>query len=103
MTGKWRESEDAAELLKLDAEDDEDDEAEVFGDFEDLETGEKTEVGLLIYQYCKIKKEVLNSGQFFKDMIVQLCSSCLQFWLFCPIHGMNPHIKNKEKKLNMQY
>ena len=39
MTGKWRESEDAAELLKMDEEDDE----EVFGDFEDLETGEKVQ------------------------------------------------------------
>jgi len=37
VTGKWRESEDAAELLKMDAEDDE----EVYGDFEDLETGEE--------------------------------------------------------------
>ena len=35
VTGKWKQSEDAEELLKLD--DDED----VFGDFEDLETGEK--------------------------------------------------------------
>ena len=43
MTGKWSQSENAAELLKLDAEDDflgEDDE-EMFGDFEDLETGQK--------------------------------------------------------------
>lgn len=37
VTGKWKESEDAAELLKLD----DDSSEEVFGDFEDLETGEK--------------------------------------------------------------
>jgi ribosome biogenesis protein BMS1 len=37
VTGKWKESEDAAELLQLDDESSE----EVFGDFEDLETGEK--------------------------------------------------------------
>ncbi|XP_018368525.1 PREDICTED: ribosome biogenesis protein BMS1 homolog [Trachymyrmex cornetzi] len=34
VTGKWKESEDAEELLKLDDED-------LYGDFEDLETGEK--------------------------------------------------------------
>nr|XP_031847799.1 ribosome biogenesis protein BMS1 homolog [Nomia melanderi] len=39
VTGKWKESEDAEELLKLDDLDDED----VYGDFEDLETGEKHE------------------------------------------------------------
>jgi ribosome biogenesis protein BMS1 len=37
VTGKWKESEDAAELLQLDGDSSE----EVFGDFEDLETGEK--------------------------------------------------------------
>lgn len=36
VTGKWKESEDAAELLQLD----DDSSEEVFGDFEDLETGE---------------------------------------------------------------
>ena len=36
VTGKWKESEDAEELLKLDAMDDDD----IYGDFEDLETGE---------------------------------------------------------------
>ena len=36
VTGKWKQSEDAEELLKLDDEDD-----SVYGDFEDLETGEK--------------------------------------------------------------
>lgn len=42
VTGKWRDSEDANELLKLDdAEDTDSDNSEVFGDFEDLETGEK--------------------------------------------------------------
>lgn len=42
VTGKWKESEDAEELLKLDdAESDAG--SEVFGDFEDLETGEKHE------------------------------------------------------------
>ncbi|KAK0179967.1 hypothetical protein PV327_005659 [Microctonus hyperodae] len=40
VTGKWKESEDAEELLKLDDLQDDDDE-EIFGDFEDLETGEK--------------------------------------------------------------
>lgn len=38
VTGKWKQSEDAEELLKLDDEED-----EVYGDFEDLETGEKHE------------------------------------------------------------
>ena len=37
VTGKWKESEDAAELLQLD----DDSGEELFGDFEDLETGEK--------------------------------------------------------------
>ncbi|KAK0172180.1 hypothetical protein PV328_005529 [Microctonus aethiopoides] len=41
VTGKWKESEDAEELLKLDDLRDDDDDEEVFGDFEDLETGEK--------------------------------------------------------------
>lgn len=41
VTGKWKESEDASELLKLDDQDLEDSDEEVFGDFEDLETGEK--------------------------------------------------------------
>lgn len=39
VTGKWKESEDAEELLKLDDINDE----ELYGDFEDLETGEKHE------------------------------------------------------------
>lgn len=37
VTGKWKDSEDAEELLKLDDMDDE----ELYGDFEDLETNEK--------------------------------------------------------------
>ncbi|XP_059614390.1 ribosome biogenesis protein BMS1 homolog [Phlebotomus argentipes] len=41
VTGKWKASEDAEELLKLD--DLSDDGSEVYGDFEDLETGEKHE------------------------------------------------------------
>ncbi|XP_055686722.1 ribosome biogenesis protein BMS1 homolog [Lutzomyia longipalpis] len=41
VTGKWKVSEDAEELLKLD--DLSDDGSEVYGDFEDLETGEKHE------------------------------------------------------------
>ncbi|XP_057332319.1 ribosome biogenesis protein BMS1 homolog [Microplitis mediator] len=40
VTGKWKESEDAAELLKLNNLREDEDE-EVYGDFEDLETGEK--------------------------------------------------------------
>ncbi|GJQ65989.1 hypothetical protein Trydic_g4082 [Trypoxylus dichotomus] len=40
VTGKWKESEDASELLKLDAAEISSDSDE-FGDFEDLETGEK--------------------------------------------------------------
>ena len=40
MTGKWKESEDAEELLKMDDDDD-----DVFGDFEDLETGEVHKAG----------------------------------------------------------
>ncbi|XP_066990971.2 ribosome biogenesis protein BMS1 homolog [Anabrus simplex] len=39
VTGKWKESEDAAELLRLD--DGDDDDENLFGDFEDLETGQK--------------------------------------------------------------
>ncbi|XP_026473047.1 ribosome biogenesis protein BMS1 homolog isoform X1 [Ctenocephalides felis] len=39
VTGKWKSSEDASELLKLD--DASDDDSEIFGDFEDLETGTK--------------------------------------------------------------
>ncbi|CAK9832115.1 Ribosome biogenesis protein BMS1 homolog [Anthophora retusa] len=39
VTGKWKESEDAEELLKLDDMNDE----ELYGDFEDLETGKKYE------------------------------------------------------------
>ncbi|XP_033193694.1 ribosome biogenesis protein BMS1 homolog isoform X2 [Bombus vancouverensis nearcticus] len=39
VTGKWKESEDAEELLKLDDVNDE----ELYGDFEDMETGEKHE------------------------------------------------------------
>ncbi|KAJ8947823.1 hypothetical protein NQ318_009967 [Aromia moschata] len=42
VTGKWAESEDAAELLKLDDAEDLSD-SELDGDFEDLETGEKHE------------------------------------------------------------
>jgi len=38
VTGKWKDSEDAEELLKMDDDDDEDSDA--YGDFEDLETGE---------------------------------------------------------------
>lgn len=42
VTGKWKDSEDASELLKLDdAQGLSDADLEVFGDFEDLETGEK--------------------------------------------------------------
>lgn len=41
VTGKWKKSEDASELLKLDDASDFDDDEDVFGDFEDLETGEK--------------------------------------------------------------
>lgn len=39
VTGKWKESEDAEELLRLD--DASDGDEELFGDFEDLETGQK--------------------------------------------------------------
>ncbi|KAK9873822.1 hypothetical protein WA026_002180 [Henosepilachna vigintioctopunctata] len=42
VTGKWKESEDASELLKLDdAEDLSDDNSEIYGDFEDLENETK--------------------------------------------------------------
>ncbi|XP_044252680.1 ribosome biogenesis protein BMS1 homolog [Tribolium madens] len=40
VTGQWKSTEDASELLKLDDEDLSED-SEIFGDFEDLETGEK--------------------------------------------------------------
>lgn len=39
VTGKWKSGEDASELLRLDDMSDNDD--KMFGDFEDLETGEK--------------------------------------------------------------
>lgn len=39
VTGKWKDSEDAEELFRLDDASDGDD--DMFGDFEDLETGEK--------------------------------------------------------------
>lgn len=39
VTGKWKASEDAEELLRLD--DLSDNDSEIYGDFEDLETGEK--------------------------------------------------------------
>ena len=38
VTGKWKKSEDAEELLRLDDASDDD---ELYGDFEDLETGQK--------------------------------------------------------------
>lgn len=38
MTGEWAENEDAEKLLKLDDEDE-----DLYGDFEDLETGEKVQ------------------------------------------------------------
>lgn len=41
VTGTWKDTEDASELLKLD--DMSDGESETYGDFEDLETGEKFE------------------------------------------------------------
>lgn len=40
MTGKWKSSEDADELLRLDDMSDADDD-DMFGDYEDLETGKK--------------------------------------------------------------
>lgn len=45
VTGKWKESEDAAELLRLDAASDD----ELFGDFEDLETGDLTLLSTRLY------------------------------------------------------
>ncbi|XP_065209750.1 ribosome biogenesis protein BMS1 homolog [Planococcus citri] len=41
ITGKWNSSEDANELLKLDDENNSSSEDELFGDFEDLESGRK--------------------------------------------------------------
>ena len=43
VTGKWKDSEDAEELLKMD--DDEDEDSDAYGDFEDLETGEVHKAG----------------------------------------------------------
>lgn len=40
VTGKWKRSEDATTLLENDNDDDDE---EIYGDFEDLETGEKVE------------------------------------------------------------
>ena len=45
VTGKWKESEDAEALLRLDDEGEDDEDEDVFGDFEDLETGEKHDAG----------------------------------------------------------
>ena len=42
VTGKWGQGEDAEELLKMDDED----EDEVYGDFEDLETGHSVKAGM---------------------------------------------------------
>ena len=44
VTGKWKQGEDASTLLKLDDMSFSEDE-EIFGDWEDLETGEKHEAG----------------------------------------------------------
>lgn len=55
VTGKWRASQDAQELLRLD--DLSDDDSEIFGDFEDLETGQKH----------KGKTNVRNEGDSEKD------------------------------------
>lgn len=42
VTGKWKEDEDAEELLRLDdTQDISDDDSDIFGDFEDMETGDK--------------------------------------------------------------
>ncbi|KAG8327224.1 Glycoside hydrolase 2 (Mannanase, beta-galactosidase) [Homalodisca vitripennis] len=41
VTGKWKSSEDASELLRLDDVSDTNTDEDMFGDFEDLETGQK--------------------------------------------------------------
>ena len=50
VTGRWKNQEDAEELLKLD-----DDDEEIFGDFEDLETGE--------FHKAEADDETVKAGQ----------------------------------------
>nr|XP_022906506.1 ribosome biogenesis protein BMS1 homolog [Onthophagus taurus] len=58
VTGKWKESEDAEELLKLDDLKESDD--ELYGDFEDLETGEK-------FEGSKVNENEEINGEYDKD------------------------------------
>ncbi|KAL1139042.1 hypothetical protein AAG570_009103, partial [Ranatra chinensis] len=70
VTGKWNKGEDASELLKLD--DMDDPEEELFGDFEDLETGEKyvskdsgggENIVDICYTYFEIKLTLSNHSR----------------------------------------
>lgn len=66
VTGKWKESEDAEELLKLDDINDE----ELYGDFEDLETGEKHETEMTkesIMDAVEEKKKLLEKKKKLKE------------------------------------
>ena len=60
VTGKWRESEDAQELLRLD--DMSDNDSEIYGDFEDLETGEKHKGKETIAQDASSDDEKTDGG-----------------------------------------
>ncbi|XP_017882158.1 ribosome biogenesis protein BMS1 homolog [Ceratina calcarata] len=64
VTGKWKDSEDAEELLKMDDLDEE----ELYGDFEDLETGEKHEaLKESISDEIEEKKKLLEKKQKLKE------------------------------------
>lgn len=64
VTGKWKDSEDAEELLKMDDLDEE----ELYGDFEDLETGEKHEaLKESISDEIEEKKRLLEKKQKLKE------------------------------------
>ncbi|OAD47009.1 Ribosome biogenesis protein bms1 [Eufriesea mexicana] len=63
VTGKWKESEDAEELLKLDDINDE----ELYGDFEDLEAGKKHETKEPIVDVVEEKKKLLEKKKKLKE------------------------------------
>lgn len=68
VTGKWKDSEDASELLKLDEAEVSDDGSEVFGDFEDLETGEKHEA---VPESSKKRKHEGNEKEATKEALAE--------------------------------
>lgn len=90
MTGKWKSSEDADELLRLDDMSDADDD-DMFGDYEDLETGKKhTAKGKPNKNNVKSEKDDSESdgdeGEcsllFHSDNIYLFCNNTE---IFCPL------------------